>query len=427
MGEFLWVVIGNSINIIGVLLVIKLFTKQLSQEEYGIYYLSLTVGIFINQLFFGPLGNSVSRFYLISLEKLQQKNFLYTSYDLVKKIVVILTVLLIISIFILIKIDGYRYVGLIIFTYFFSVFSGISSIISSLQNINRERKIVALFQIIDAIIKICITYFFIVFFNHSANIVALSLSISAFVLLVMQIFYLKIHSNILDFDGTSKVENIWKRKLITFSFPFSIWGIFTWAQISSDRWFLQKFSDTNSIAKYAVLFQIGYYPLTILMGYIVQTVTPYIFNRAGDGIDPKKNAASTNLNFKVAFLSIATSFFVFLFTFIFHDLIAILLTSSKYYEISMYFPFMIFSGGLFATSQILSLDFLSHLRINELMIIKIATSIVGIFFSYFFIKYYGFIGAIYSNFSFSLIYLLTIFIVITLRYKINSGKNLLQK
>ena len=427
LGEFLWVVIGNTVNILGVLLVIKLFTKQLSQEEYGIYYLSLTVGIFVNQIFFGPLGNSVSRYYLISVEKFQVKDLLYTSSDLVKKIIIILTILLFFTLAFIIKVDGYRFVVLIISTYFYSIFSGLSSIISSLQNINRERKTVAFFQILDAFIKIVFTYVFILFFAKSANVVAVSSAFSAFVLLIFQIIVFRKNVGIFRFQKDCKHIGYWDKKLISFSLPFSIWGIFTWAQISSDRWFLQMYSDNNSIAQYAVLFQIGYYPLTILMGFVVQTITPFLFSRAGDGIDPKKNASSTNLNLKVAFLSIILTVFAFFFVFVFHDFIAILLTSSKYYEISKFFPFMIFSGGLFATSQILSLDFISHLRINELMAVKIITSSLGILFSYLFIRNFGFVGAIYSNFSFSFMYLLTIFIIIIYRFKINSGKDLLQK
>jgi len=423
--EFLWVVVGNTINILGVLLIIKLFTKQLSQTEYGIYYLSLTVSIFVNQIFFGPLGNSVSRYFLISLEKNENKDLLQTTYIIGKKIVVLLTILLVLTLCILIKIDGNRFVLLIISTYFYSIFTGISSIISSLQNISRERKTVALFQIADAIIKIIFTYILIYFFNKSANIVSISSTFSAFILLFFQIIYIRKKSENLCFNKNVKENKNWSNKLISFSLPFSVWGVFTWGQISSDRWFLETFTDTNSIAKYAVLFQIGYYPLTILMGYVVQTITPFLFNKAGDGKDSKMKAESTSLNLKVALISIVISILAFIFIYIFHDKIAIVLTSSKYYEVSKYFPFMILSGGLFATSQILSLDFLSSLRINELMIIKISTSIIGIFLSYIFIKNFGFIGAVYSNFSFSFFYLLVIFIIIRYRIKINNAKNLL--
>lgn len=423
--EFLWVVLGNTINILGVLIIIKLFTKQLSQEEYGIYYLSLTVSIFVNQIFFGPLGNSVSRYFLISLEKFTSEDLLSTSYLLGKKIVYILTIFLLLTLCILIKVDGYRFVILVISTYFYSIFTGISAIVSSLQNINRERKVVALFQILDAINKIIFTFIFINFFNKNANVVSIASTFSAFILLIFQIAYVVKNEGSLHFNRNVGMNKEWSKKLVNFSLPFSVWGVFTWAQISSDRWFLQKFSDTNSIAKYAVLFQIGYYPLTILMGYVVQTITPLLFHKAGDGFDPKMKADSTSLNLKVSVISILLSLIAFLFIYIFHDLIAVLLTSSKYYEISKYFPFMILSGGLFATSQILSLDFLSNLRINELMIIKITTSLVGIMLSYFFIKDLGFIGAIYSNFSFSLLYLITIFIIITYRFKKNNAKNLL--
>jgi len=423
ISEFLWVALGNTINILGLLLIIKLFTKRLSPTEYGIYYLSLSVSIFVNQIFFGPLSNSVSRYFIISVTENESKDLLFNTFIIIKKIVLILTILFIISILILINSGEFKYILLLISTYFFSIFTGISSIISSLQNINRQRKIAAFFQVLDAIIKILVIYLFINLFSKSANVVSIATTISAFILLISQLLFIYRNENDLILDFNVNYLKKWDVKLINFSLPFSFWGIFTWAQISSDRWFLGKFSDTNSIAKYAVLFQIGYYPLTILMGYIVQTVTPILFHRAGNGQDISKIKSTTVLNFKIAILSFIITIIGSLFTFIFHDYISIIFTSSQYYEVSKYLPFMILSGGLFATSQILSLDFLSQMKINELMIIKITTALLGIFISFILIKNLGFIGAIYSNICFSVIYLLIIFFIIVFRFNTNHAKN----
>lgn len=423
ISEFLWVALGNTINILGVLLIIKLFTKRLSPTEYGIYYLSLSVSIFVNQIFFGPLSNAVSRYFIISVSENESRDLLFNTYLIIKKIVLILSILFIISILILVNSGEYKHIFLLTSTYLFSIFTGISSIISSLQNINRQRKIAAFFQVLDAIIKILVTYFFINLFSKSANVVSIATTTGSFILLISQLLYIYRTENDLILDFNINYIKKWHVKLVNFSLPFSFWGIFTWAQISSDRWFLGKFSDTNSIAKYAVLFQIGYYPLTILMGYIVQTITPILFHRAGNGHDLNKINNSTALNLKIATLSIIISIIGFLFIFIFHDYISIIFTSSQYYEVSKYLPFMILSGGLFATSQILSLDFLSQMKINELMIIKITTALLGILISYILIKKLGFIGAIYSNISFSLIYLLTILFIIVLRFNKKYAKN----
>ena len=70
INDLFWIISGSSFSIIGVLVLLKFYTINLSEEEYGVYYLSLTISIFINQIFFGPLGNGFSinlNVYVLSL------------------------------------------------------------------------------------------------------------------------------------------------------------------------------------------------------------------------------------------------------------------------------------------------------------------------------------------------------------------------
>jgi O-antigen/teichoic acid export membrane protein len=406
--EIIWVVIGNSINILGVLLILKLFTKKLSSEEYGIYYLSLTISIFIGQIFFGPLGNGISRYFAISKEEGKTAELITNSLKICKKTIIILGIFYLVTIVILIIMQKSNYIFALTSTVFFSIFSGFTSIIYSIQNINRERKLVAFFQIIETTLKISLTYFLILVFKQNANTALLANAAASLLIFIIQIWYLNKYNKILVSSNIKLINTKYIKKIINYSIPFSIWGIFAWAQISSDRWFLQSFTDTNAVAKYAVLFQIGYYPLTILMGYIVQVITPILFNTAGNGEDNSRKQKATKLNIKIAFSSLVITACSFIFVFYFHGNISNLLSSSKYIEVSKFLPYMILSGGIFATSQILSLDFLSHLKINQLMAIKISTSIFGILISFFLINKFQFIGAIFSNLSYSIIYLTVI-------------------
>lgn len=171
---------------------------------------------------------------------------------------------------------------------------------------------------------------------------------------------------------------------------------------------------------YAVLFQIGYYPLTILMNYIVQIVTPILFTSAGDGSNKSMLKTSTLLNFKVAMISIGFSIIGLVFISFFHEYFILIFTSPKYYSVSFLLPYMVFSGGIFATSQILSLDFLAQLNVNKLMFIKISTAILGVVFSYFLIKSLGLKGAVYSNVLFSGVYLIVISTFVMIKYKNNN-------
>lgn len=420
ISELFWVVLGNTISILGILIMLKLFTKQLDQVEYGIYYLSLTGGVFINQIFFGPLGNGVSRFLIIAESEDDLNSFFKASFIIIKKIIYLLSLLFFFSLIVLLIKSEIKFIVLLFSTYISSIFTGFTSIIFSLQNIKRERKIVAKFQIFEAIIKLTLVYVLFVFIDKSANTVAVGVAISSLLVFVLQMFLLKKNGSFIHFKSIDSNLKKWNDKIFIYSYPFAIWGLFTWVQISSDRWFLGLFSDTQSIAMYAVLFQIGYYPLTILMGYIVQIITPVLFTRAGDGLNKSMLKNSTFLNFRVATISIICTIIGFVLILFLQDYFIVIFTSPKYYSISHFLPYMVFSGGLFATSQILSLDFLAQLNVNKLMFIKISTAILGVVFSYFLIKSLGLKGAVYSNVLFSGVYLIVISTFVMIKYKNNN-------
>jgi O-antigen/teichoic acid export membrane protein len=427
ISEFFWIFVGNTMSILGFLMLLKIFTKQLDEIQYGIYYLSLTVGVFINQIFFGPLGNGISRFLLIAESEDELNSFLTSSFNLAKKIIYILSILFLILLTYLFFSNDFEYIILLIAIYISSIFSGLTSLIFSLQNIRRERKTVAKFQIFEAVVKLVLVYFLFVVFNKSANTVALGVAISSIIVFAFQLLNLKINKSFIYFKPSKCNLRQWNKNIINYSYPFALWGVFTWAQISSDRWFLELFSNTKSIAMYAVLFQIGYYPLTILMNYIVQIVTPILFSRAGDGSNEIMVKISTILNFKVAAISMAFTLIGLVFISFFHEYIIAIFASAQYYPVSFLLPYMVLSGGIFATSQILSLDFLSQLNVNKLMLIKISTAAIGVIFSFFLIKYFSLIGAVYSNLIFSCVYLIVILTFILNSFNKNNEKGLLQK
>ena len=60
---------------------------------------------------------------------------------------------------------------------------------------------------------------------------------------------------------------------------FSSWGIFTWAQQSSDRWSLGLFTTKNVVGEYGVIFQLTYASIGIITNLIITLLGP-IFSRS---------------------------------------------------------------------------------------------------------------------------------------------------
>ena len=147
--------------------------------------------------------------------------------------------------------------------------------------------------------------------------------------------------------------------ILRYSWPFCIWGIFTWGQSSFDRWSLQFMGYNREVGLYTLLLQIGYTPLVLLSSVIVQFLTPFIFRIAGDGLDKVrlKRATLTNLNAAVIFFF--ASLIIFVISLFINRPLMSLLAAKEYIEVAHFLPILILSGGLFSSGQILAISLLS--------------------------------------------------------------------
>jgi O-antigen/teichoic acid export membrane protein len=407
INEFFWVLIGNIANIAGIMAVIKLMSYFLTPNEYGLYYLGITVSVFATQIFFGPFGNGFTRYYLISENNNELNSFLISSYTLLIK----LTKIIIIS-SVIFFVFLYYFYGIGNFIYFISLFliailTGYTSIVYSYFHIIRQRRIIAFYQIFDALIKIIFVFSSLYFFDKKTENVLVSIAIGSLFIFLHQLKYLY-KNKVINLKIQQKSNTNWAKNIFDFSYPFAIWGIFGWLQISSDRWFLGYFKSSAEVAKYAIIFQLGYYPPSIVIGNLVQTITPLLYHKAGDGNDLDSLTESSSVTKKITFISIFITVIGFLVTFFFSSYFLKLLSNSKYVELSNLFPYMVVSGGVFATAQILSIDFQSRMKIKQLLYIKIGTSLFGVLFSGLTIYYFGLIGSVISSIGFSSCYLFAI-------------------
>ena len=405
--DFFWVFGGNISSIIGVLAVIKILSFFLTPKDYGQYYLGITLTIFANQIFFGPLGNAFTRYYLIADTRKDLNSFLNSTYSIVvlfTKILSIIAIIFFICINFFYKIGDFNF---FIYLLIISVFTGYSSIIYAYFHITLQRKKVAIYQTIDSLIKIIIIFFFLNLFQKSTNNILLAIAISSIITFLLQFHISNKYENIF-FRKKVIYKKEWNKNLLDFTYPFALWGLFCWLQISSDRWFLGYFKSSEDVAKYAIIFQLGYYPPSIIIGNIVQTITPILYRKAGDAKENKMLLDSSRVTIKITFLSFLITFIGFIFTILFSKGLILIFSNSRYVELSNYLPFMVLSGGIFATAQILSIDFQSRMKLNILLHIKITTAIIGVVISFFLIKYFGLIGSVISSICFSSVYLFAI-------------------
>ena len=402
--EAFWIIFGQIMAVVGSLIGVRLITGLLSPNEYGDLALGMTLAVLINQTIFGPLNNGVTRFYAPSFEQGDLSGYLKATYRLVFRAtgIIILILLLTIATMFITKRNEWIYIATA--SIIFATLSGYNSIISGIQNAARQRSIVALHQGIDSWVRFLVAAGLLMWLGASSSIAMVGYAIGGALVLISQYLFFRkiiITQLIVEEKGRNWQEKIWK-----FSWPFATYGIFTWSQLASDRWALQLFSSTNDVGLYSVLYQLGYYPMLMATGMVSQFLAPIFYQRAGDATDSARIANVSNLIWRFAGFSLALTIIAFLIALFVHTNIFYIFTNNKYATVSHLLPWMLLSGGIFATGQILTSNLMIHLKTQTMMVVKITTAMFGIVFNFVGAYLYGITGIVIASILFSLSYFL---------------------
>ena len=280
--EGFWIAIGQAGVVIGSLLGVRILTGLLPPAEYGELALGLTVATFVGQVLFGPLGNGATRFYALACERGQLGDYVAA----LRRLILLGTgaVLLagILAVSGLAAIGRLRLSTIVGVAVVFAILSGYNSSLNGVQNAARQRAVVALHQGLEAWAKFLVAAGLIVLLGAMSSVALIGYSVAVLIVLWSQ--YLFFRRAVL--AGTTSLgdASVWRRKIWDYSWPFASWGLFTWAQLASDRWSLEFFSTTRDVGLYAVLFRLGYYPMQMASGMALQFLAPIFYQRAGDEI-----------------------------------------------------------------------------------------------------------------------------------------------
>jgi O-antigen/teichoic acid export membrane protein len=392
--EGIWVALGKIASAIAMLLTIQILTSSLTVKDYGELALGLTLCNFITQLVMGALGQGAGRIYIESLESRNSIDFKSALITLLKKSAFILTFLHCTYVAVdLTFFNGYALFfisGLVIFGYL----TGVNDIGTSLQNLARNRKTSVFLLNFEVWIRIPAILLLFVSFGKSLEIVVVAYIVSASLAASLQgIFFSKLfHSN----DNAINNHN-WGAQIMSIAKPASLWGFFIWLYQASDKWMLKFFQSTESVADYAVLYQIGYMPVIIGMGVLSTIYTPIIFKHSGT------IEAQIIVRRLLIFLFLAVLAGTF-FSVQYGERIIEAVASSKYVSIADYLPWIILSSAIYSAGDIMSIMLMAEKRIFNLMAIKISSSIMGLLLNGFGAYLYGLPGVIGASLLYGIIY-----------------------
>ena len=395
-----WVFAGQLLSLVGTLVGVRILTEYLSPSVYGTLGLSLTVAALFNEVIIGGLIGAFTRFYSISAKADDIHGYLHgVRLLLMVAAAIAVSLLLVVTPLLLSGYDGLTFtVGLVITL--FAVLFGTGAALNAVLNGARKRSVVALNSVIDAWLKIGLAVLAIHLFGASASSVLAAYAVSLSLVLVHQIYRVRQLRSSSHTLGQRK----WAREMLLFAWPASVWGVFTWGQQVADRWSLQTFYSTAEVGLYSVVLQLGYFPMTLLMGMLGTFLTPIFFQKTDDQLK-QFSQEQNNWWYIVTVSGVGVSVFAALAAYLLQDLVFQLFVSVQFQSVSNYLPIMVLAGGLFGTGSLLSVRLMSHMKMIQLAKVMVGTSIFGIILILTLTASYGLIGVVIAKVLFSVSYI----------------------
>ncbi|MFM2004530.1 MAG: hypothetical protein RLZZ09_185, partial [Pseudomonadota bacterium] len=399
-----WIVLGQVASISGTLALVRVLTEMLEPKEYGKLVLGLSVGGVVTQVIMGGIVNAVNRYYSIATEQGDIIGYLKSAGRMVVYATLFATITLIAFVLGLVWLGEEQWLELTMLIFMLSIIGSLNSVLSGIQNAARQRSIVALHSGLDAWFKIVLAVGVMVWLDHTSTAVVIGYLLSGLLIVLSQAFFLHrfLRNSICDGDRVGKQN--WLKHMWAYGWPFYAWGLFTWAQQISDRWALEKFATTEEVGQYAAVFQLGYAPIGIASNLLISFLGPILFQRTGDASDSCRNRQVRQITWRITWVTLGCTAFAFILTQETHAWFFKFLVGESYRAVSIYWPWVIVAGGLFAAGQTLSLQLMAEMQSAKMATSKIVTALLGITANVIGAKQEGVPGVIAALTIFSVVY-----------------------
>ncbi len=263
--------------VLGSLVGVRMLTGLLDPTAYGELALGMTAATLVNQTMLGPLSAGVTRFYAPAQEQGDLGGYLSAVRLLVLRATGIILFIILLTVAGLLIAGQTQWIAIAIAALIFAILSGNNSILNGIQNAARQRSIVALHQGMESWARFLAAAGLLLWLGATSAVAMVGYALGVFLVIGSQyVFFPKIATK--NVTAADK-ERSWRKQISDFSWPISIFGIFTWLQLASDRWALGFFSTTKDVGMYAVLLQLGYYPMSIATEITMQFLAPISTSR----------------------------------------------------------------------------------------------------------------------------------------------------
>jgi O-antigen/teichoic acid export membrane protein len=352
--EIAWLCVGQVAAAIGVVLTVRTLTTLLGPQSYGELSLGITLSTLASQVILGPLSNAVDRFFVFARETGEIPEFLVAAKRLTTG-ASLLVLLAGTAIICGLSVLGPQWILLSCAAVAFALLSGWDKLLSGLQNAARQRRAVALHQALREWLKLVLAVAAVMFARSSVSALFAYAVASMIVLASQFVVFRRLVEPVALARPRVSLASATEQRILSYALPFALYGVFTWLQLSSDRWALEWFTNTSIVGLYAAVSQLGAYPLSMLTVLVMQLVAPILFSQAGDGRDPDRVANAMRRLWLLCGAMLLLTIVGTLVSLLAHTFIFRLLIGPEFAQVSFLLPVAVLASGIFSTGQIASL------------------------------------------------------------------------
>ncbi|MEK7361929.1 MAG: hypothetical protein AAB133_07620, partial [Pseudomonadota bacterium] len=208
-----------------------MLTELLDPAAYGELALGLTVASLVNQTVLGPLANGITRFYAPAQERGDLGGYLSAVRGLVLAATAVIAVMILLACAGLLLAGRMEWIAIASAALVFAGLSGYNGILSGIQNAARQRAIVALHQGIESWARFLLAAALLLLLGATSAVAMAGFALGVTLVLGSQYMFFRkvIHGDVVAANRGNWQQQIWK-----YSWPISMFGIFTWMQLASD-------------------------------------------------------------------------------------------------------------------------------------------------------------------------------------------------
>ena len=396
--EAVLVFMGIGLGALGTLVGIKVLTNHLDPEIYGQVFLGMT---FVNLALYQigrPLGSAATRFHSIALQKNQYPGYERT----IKKSGLVIAQCLGCIALIFFALGWWMYGWIAVL----SLLLCIDALFNGVQTGARERGIVASLQSLVTWTRFIFAILAIILFeSKSVNIVLFGFCVSALLNVFLQIVLYRRSRRKSGIECETQETTYSSRGFFTYVWPLALTGSITWVMLFIDKWALEYFSSGEDVGIYFALFQIGYAPVLLLFTGTYYVVAPIIFEQVGEETTPEQ---MRRVYGKIELLSLGTLGVTLLgaaCVWLAHDWVGSMLLGPLYASHSSLLPWLVLTGGMFASGTQLMLSIQSGLDQKPLLFQRTVSMAIAITCYGLGAMYDGLVGTVIGGVVFSILYL----------------------